>query len=191
MALDDDVKEFLDEKFDDFIAGLVKKFRWPAIGLAVVFAAFMSAFATYMYVKARSDISTAQVQFYQHMMTSQKEVLELKKQMIFRFNDLIGDLQTDVELAKERLSGIIDEAESIQQEQRTILEHQPGLFEPPVFYPDPIEPEPTIEIPPRAKEEILRKEEESKKEAYKINPDEFLKQQQMQQLVPPRGVTIE
>lgn len=180
MALDSDAKEFLDEKFDDFIAGLIKKFRWPAIGLAVVFAAFMSAFATYMYVKARSDISTAQVQFYQHMMQSQKEVLELKKQMIFKFNDLIGNLQTDVELAKDRLSSVIDEAESIQQEQRAILE-QPAesIFEPPPFYPDPV-----IEIPPKVEEEILKKEEQKSKETYKINPDEFFKGQQMQQLAP-------
>jgi hypothetical protein len=152
----------------------------------------MSAFATYMYVKARSDISTAQVQFYQHMMTSQKEVLELKKQMIFRFNDLIGDLQTDVELAKDRLSSIIDEAESIQQEQRTILEHQPGsVFEPPPFYPDPVAPEPVIEVPPSVKEEILRKESQSKDKAYKINPDDFLREQQMQQLAPPEAIRIE
>jgi hypothetical protein len=65
------------------------------------------------------------------------------------------------------------------------------VFEPPPFYPDPVAPEPVIEVPPSVKEEILRKESQSKDKAYKINPDDFLREQQMQQLAPPEAIRIE
>lgn len=103
MALDEEVKEHLDEKFDDFLSGLIKKFRWPAIGVAVVFAAFMSAFATYTYVKARSEVSAAQVQFYQNMMKTQQDIELLKIKFIEKFNLLMKDLDATAALQAEEL----------------------------------------------------------------------------------------
>lgn len=187
MALDDDVKDHLNEKFDDFISGLIKKFRWPAIGLAVVFAAFMSAFATYMYVKARSDVSAAQVQFYQNLMQSQKEIDALKKQMILNFNDFINDFQAQKEEASNKLTKLIDEAQELSelQEQyfRDKIEESSGTgvpnmraLPPPYTIYTPIEP--------KIKEKGEDKLETPKKE-YTI-PEEFLQQQHMQQAL-PRG----
>lgn len=112
MALDDDVKEHLDAKFDDFLSGLIKKFRWPAIGVAVIFAAFMSAFATYTYVKARSEVSAAQVQFYQNMMKTQQDIELLKIKFIEKFNLLMTDLDATAAQQAQELERQISEAKT-------------------------------------------------------------------------------
>lgn len=196
MALDNEIKEHLDEKFDDFIAGLIKKFRWPAIGLAVIFAAFMSAFATYMYVKARSDVSTAQVQFYQSLMRSQKEIDEIKKEMIRNFNIFIEDFQEQKEVAETRLSYLLEDIERTNQMVQEVVEQDESSEEwtgsPEDELPTPsiqprILPEEILEptpIEPTSDEEYIDVGPEAPKKKYTIDPDEFINRQKMQKVIP-------
>ena len=104
-------KEYLDNKFNEFRANLWAKFKLPALGLAIVFAGFMSVFATYMYTSAKADVARAQVDFYQSLLSSQKEITELKTEMIDNFNDFIGDISKQ----KESLSALIKEETARQK----------------------------------------------------------------------------
>ena len=151
MALSIEEKEYLDDKFNEFRKALWAKFKIPAIGLVIVFAGIMSAFASYMYVKAKSDVAQAQVDFYQNMISTQKEITELKTQMINNFNEFINDISEQ----KKKLTDIIAQEEVNQQKR---IEEQRKFIGPPI-------PEDTLKG--------LLEQKLYKRKRYDIDPRQF------------------
>ena len=73
--LTEEEQEYLDDKFESFKLDFWKRFKIPAIGLAVVFAGLISVFSTYLYMQAKinvmqsqEELTKAKVTFYEGMM---------------------------------------------------------------------------------------------------------------------------
>lgn len=141
-------QEYLDEKFKEFKQKLWSKMKIPAIGLAVVFAGLMSIFASYTYLTARVDVAQAQVEFYQNMTAAQREVTDLKEQMIGNFNSLMEEAISQ----KSKLDEII-----VQEEERS--------FVGPKKAPDAFETE---------LKEKLDEAKDKEDKMYKIDPRQFI-----------------
>ena len=87
-------QKYLDEKFDEFKNTFWKKFKLPAIGLAVVFASFVAVFASYTYMQAKINVMNSQAEmskaittFYDGMADANKEI----SGMVCKFNDLVSE----------------------------------------------------------------------------------------------------
>ena len=90
--LTEEERDFLDDKFEQFKLDFWKKFKLPALGLAVVFAGLISVFATYLYMQARvnvmnsqAELAKAKVTFYEGMMKANKEINKMTEE----FNNLV------------------------------------------------------------------------------------------------------
>ena len=99
--LSEEEKNYIDDKFEEFKIHMFKKLKLPAIGAAVIFAGLISAFASYVYVKARADILNAQITFYEGLQTANNEIAAT----LNKFNILAGKAEESV----ARLKGVEDD----------------------------------------------------------------------------------
>lgn len=117
-------KEFLDDKFEQFKLDFWKRFKIPAIGLAVVFAGLMSIFATYLYMQAKvnvmesqAELAQAKATFYSGMQKANEEM----EGMITSYNDMVEQAGLSVEMMKIYEK----ELEHIATKHKNILEVDP------------------------------------------------------------------
>ena len=97
--LTEEEQEYLDDKFESFKLDFWKRFKIPAIGLAVVFAGLISVFSTYLYMQAKinvmqsqEELTKAKVTFYEGMMKANKEITD----MVTRYNTLAEEAGASV-----------------------------------------------------------------------------------------------
>lgn len=165
--LTEEEKTFLEDKFEEFKSSFWKKFKLPAIGLAVVFAGLVSVFATYLYMQAKinvmqaqEDLTKAKVTFYEGMMKANQEITE----MVEVYNKLAieaGESVDKMKIYEEELERIVknhQRLKSLQPSDHPTTELPSSL--------DPTVP-PKLVLPPN-------------KEVFKIDP------QMQQQLQIPR-----
>jgi hypothetical protein len=148
MTLSKEEQEYLDEKFKEFKQKLWSKLKIPAIGVAILFAGLMSAFASYTYITAKADVAQAQVEFYQNMIAAQHEVTDLKEEMIGKFNSLMEEAITQ----KSKLDDIV-----VEEEERSFVGPPPPT--------DPFAEE---------LKERLDKAKKKEEQAYKIDPRQYI-----------------
>lgn len=91
-TLSEEEQRYLNNKFEDFKLDFWRRFKIPAIGLAVVFAGLVSVFATYLYMQAKINVMEAQeeltktkIAFYEGMNKANTEI----KSMIENYNSLV------------------------------------------------------------------------------------------------------
>lgn len=183
----------IEEKFNDFKSSFIARIRKPAIGVIVAIAALVALAGVYVYIdaaskiyKSQADLAKAQRDFYATIRESEKEVFELKNEMLEKFNDWAGDAEEKMLLTQEKINKIVE----YEEEFRKILErHREAFLRGP--HSELMEPE---EMPDFLFEEedglkILPEEETPKEDtlsppppaqkSYKINPN-ILQQQRTQ-----------
>jgi len=101
--LSEEEKDYLDDKFEQFKLDFWKRFKIPAIGLAVVFAGLVSIFSTYLYMQARvnvmeshADLAKAKATFYSGMQQANEEI----EKMVENYNDMVEQAGVSVEMMK-------------------------------------------------------------------------------------------
>ena len=161
--LTNEEQKYLDKKFDEFQIGFWKKFRLPAIGLAVVFAGLVAVFASYLYMQARVNVMNSQVEmtkavttFYDGMHKANEEI----KDMVDQFNILASDASRSVSRMK-RYEAVL---ESIAKKHSEIKKSRPA------GHPNTPESDKVLE-------EILSDSKKAGPEEVKFNKDMFNIQQ--------------
>ena len=101
---------YLDECFEEFKKESVKKLKFPLVGLAVVFAAAVSIFATYLYMQAKINVMEAQAEFAEVRKDFYEDVTDAKEkidELMLSYRDRLDEwnkLAENAEASAQRMA---------------------------------------------------------------------------------------
>jgi hypothetical protein len=109
---------YLDECFEEYKKESVKKLRFPLVGLAVVFAAAVSIFATYLYMQAKINVMEAQAEFAEVKKDFYEDVSEAKEKiddLMISYRDRLEEWNTLAENAEASAQRMAAYEKSLEQ----------------------------------------------------------------------------